>query len=341
MRELYRHPPPVVAHAEGVTFTDLDGNRFRDFNLCDMSVLAGWAHPVVARAAADRLAAGSQFLLPSDDARARDRACGASRPAEVALHAVIDAGQRGGPAHLPRRHRTAGRPVLRRQVPRSRRRAAVRRARPRRARGARRPGGRRGGHAHRAVQRPRRRGAGARASRRRLCADRAGADQRRRRPARAGLPRGRARAVHALRRLPRIRRDPYARRQARRTDPDLGPAPRRRDPRQGHCRRPAHRHVRAVRRARGDRHRGRRQRGGRQRRDDLRLRGRHGRRARVPHRGPDRAEPRSRRDSRRAAGRRHRRGRRLARSRLARAPPSQPLGHHAPAGAAARRGPSP
>jgi glutamate-1-semialdehyde 2,1-aminomutase len=35
-----------------------------------MSVLAGWAHPVVARAAAERLAAGSQFLLPSDDARA-------------------------------------------------------------------------------------------------------------------------------------------------------------------------------------------------------------------------------------------------------------------------------
>src|SRR5512133_1888663 len=70
MRELYRHPPPVVAHAEGVTFTDLDGNRFRDFNLGDMSVLAGWAHPVVARATAQRLAAGGQFLLPTDDARA-------------------------------------------------------------------------------------------------------------------------------------------------------------------------------------------------------------------------------------------------------------------------------
>jgi glutamate-1-semialdehyde 2,1-aminomutase len=70
MRELYRHPPPVVAHAEGMTFTDLDGNRFRDFNLGDMSVLAGWAHPVVQRAAAERLAAGGQFLLPTDDARA-------------------------------------------------------------------------------------------------------------------------------------------------------------------------------------------------------------------------------------------------------------------------------
>jgi glutamate-1-semialdehyde 2,1-aminomutase len=70
MRELYRHPPPVIAHAEGVTFTDLDGNRFRDFNLCDMSVLAGWAHPVMMRAAAERLAAGGQFLLPTDDGRA-------------------------------------------------------------------------------------------------------------------------------------------------------------------------------------------------------------------------------------------------------------------------------
>jgi glutamate-1-semialdehyde 2,1-aminomutase len=70
MRELYRHPPPVVAHAEGMTFTDLDGNRLRDFNLGDMSVLAGWAHPVVQRAAAERLAAGGQFLLPGEDARA-------------------------------------------------------------------------------------------------------------------------------------------------------------------------------------------------------------------------------------------------------------------------------
>src|ERR687887_33617 len=70
MRELYRHPPPVVAGAEGITFTDLDGNRFRDFNLGDMSVLAGWAHPVVERAAAARLRAGGQFLLPTEDARA-------------------------------------------------------------------------------------------------------------------------------------------------------------------------------------------------------------------------------------------------------------------------------
>jgi glutamate-1-semialdehyde 2,1-aminomutase len=70
MRELYRHPPPVVDRAQGITFTDIDGNRLRDFNLCDMSVLAGWAHPVVERAAAQRLAAGGQFLLPGDDARA-------------------------------------------------------------------------------------------------------------------------------------------------------------------------------------------------------------------------------------------------------------------------------
>ena len=70
MRELYRHPPVVVSHAEGLTFTDLDGHRYRDFNLGDMSVLAGWAHPVVERAAAERLAQGVQFLLPTDDARA-------------------------------------------------------------------------------------------------------------------------------------------------------------------------------------------------------------------------------------------------------------------------------
>jgi glutamate-1-semialdehyde 2,1-aminomutase len=70
MRELYAHPPLVVDHAEGMTFTDVDGNRLRDFNLADTSMLAGWAHPVVERAAAERLAAGGQFLLPTDDARA-------------------------------------------------------------------------------------------------------------------------------------------------------------------------------------------------------------------------------------------------------------------------------
>jgi len=67
MRELYRHPPPVIDRAAGIVTTDIDGNEYRDFNLGDMSVLAGWAHPVVLRAAAERLARGAQFLLPSED----------------------------------------------------------------------------------------------------------------------------------------------------------------------------------------------------------------------------------------------------------------------------------
>lgn len=69
MHELYKHPPIVVEGAEGSSFTDIDGNRYRDFNLGDMSVLAGWAHPVVLRAAAERLAKGGQFLMPTDEAR--------------------------------------------------------------------------------------------------------------------------------------------------------------------------------------------------------------------------------------------------------------------------------
>lgn len=58
----------MVVEAAGARFTDLDGHTYLDVNLGDTSVLAGWAHPVVLRAASERLALGGQFLLPTDDA---------------------------------------------------------------------------------------------------------------------------------------------------------------------------------------------------------------------------------------------------------------------------------
>ena len=67
MATLYEHPPIVVDRGEGAAFTDVDGNRYLDFNLADTSMFAGHGVGAVARAAAERVAAGSQFLLPTED----------------------------------------------------------------------------------------------------------------------------------------------------------------------------------------------------------------------------------------------------------------------------------
>jgi glutamate-1-semialdehyde 2,1-aminomutase len=67
MATLYEHPPIVVDRGGGAAFTDIDGNSYIDFNLADTSMFTGHGAEAVARAAAERLAAGSQFLLPTED----------------------------------------------------------------------------------------------------------------------------------------------------------------------------------------------------------------------------------------------------------------------------------
>jgi glutamate-1-semialdehyde 2,1-aminomutase len=67
MATLYDHPPIVVQHGSGATFTDVDGNDYLDFNLADTSMFTGYGDERVARAAAERVAAGAQFLLPTED----------------------------------------------------------------------------------------------------------------------------------------------------------------------------------------------------------------------------------------------------------------------------------
>ncbi len=68
MASLYDHPPIVVERGSGGTFTDTDVNAYLDFNLADTSMFAGHGVEVVARAVGERAAAGSQFLLPTEDA---------------------------------------------------------------------------------------------------------------------------------------------------------------------------------------------------------------------------------------------------------------------------------
>jgi glutamate-1-semialdehyde 2,1-aminomutase len=67
MVSLYEHPAIVVGTGDGGAFTDLDGNRYLDFNLADTSMFAGYGVAAIARAVSEQMAAGSQFLLPTED----------------------------------------------------------------------------------------------------------------------------------------------------------------------------------------------------------------------------------------------------------------------------------
>jgi len=68
MAAIYSHPPIVVREGHGHTFEDVDGNTYLDFNLADTSMFGGHGLEPLARVAAERIAAGAQFLLPTEDA---------------------------------------------------------------------------------------------------------------------------------------------------------------------------------------------------------------------------------------------------------------------------------
>lgn len=69
MVTLYEHPPIEVAEGSGASFTDVDGNTYVDFNLADMSMFTGYGVEPITRAVSERVAAGPQFLLPTEDAQ--------------------------------------------------------------------------------------------------------------------------------------------------------------------------------------------------------------------------------------------------------------------------------
>lgn len=68
MDSLWGHPPVYVDRGEGAHFIDVDGNRYLDMNIADTSIFCGYAPSPVVRAVSERIVAGSQFLLPSEDA---------------------------------------------------------------------------------------------------------------------------------------------------------------------------------------------------------------------------------------------------------------------------------
>src|SRR2546425_8950621 len=68
MVELYGHPPIFVASGDGATFTDVDGHRYFDTNIGDMSTFCGINPPAVVEAVARQARRGMQYLLPIEDA---------------------------------------------------------------------------------------------------------------------------------------------------------------------------------------------------------------------------------------------------------------------------------
>src|SRR5689334_21856522 len=68
MDDLYEHPPVWVAEGSGAEFTDVDGHRYLDMYIADMSGFCGHAPDPVIKAVTHRIACGNQFLLASEDA---------------------------------------------------------------------------------------------------------------------------------------------------------------------------------------------------------------------------------------------------------------------------------
>jgi glutamate-1-semialdehyde 2,1-aminomutase len=60
--------PVFVSEGRGAHFRDVDGHDYLDANIADTSMFCGYAPPPVVEAVSRRVAAGSQFLLPSEDA---------------------------------------------------------------------------------------------------------------------------------------------------------------------------------------------------------------------------------------------------------------------------------
>ena len=68
MEDLYDHPPVWISRGSGAFFWDVDGRRYLDFYVADMSAFCGHSPGPVVRAVAERMAEGNQFLQPSEDA---------------------------------------------------------------------------------------------------------------------------------------------------------------------------------------------------------------------------------------------------------------------------------
>ena len=68
MAGYYRTPTLWISHGSGAVFTDVDGNDYVDFNVCDMSAILGYAHPRLTEVISAQAARGVQLFLPVEPA---------------------------------------------------------------------------------------------------------------------------------------------------------------------------------------------------------------------------------------------------------------------------------
>ncbi|WJN61713.1 aminotransferase class III-fold pyridoxal phosphate-dependent enzyme [Pseudomonas sp. SO81] len=68
MVSLNRFSPPFIHSASGAVFTDVDDNRYLDFNVADLSMTMGYGPMPVVDAVSRQVRLGAQFLLPTEDA---------------------------------------------------------------------------------------------------------------------------------------------------------------------------------------------------------------------------------------------------------------------------------
>ena len=68
MTGLYRFPPPYVVGGSGASFSDIDGNAYLDFNVCDLSMTMGYGAKPIVSAVTKAMSTGANFLLPNEDA---------------------------------------------------------------------------------------------------------------------------------------------------------------------------------------------------------------------------------------------------------------------------------
>ena len=68
MTALYRTPAIYVANGKGAYFTDIDGNTYCDFNVCDLSMTMGYGPAPIVEAVSKQVAAGAHYLLATEAA---------------------------------------------------------------------------------------------------------------------------------------------------------------------------------------------------------------------------------------------------------------------------------
>jgi glutamate-1-semialdehyde aminotransferase len=68
MAGLYRFHTIFIADGAGASFHDVDGNRYLDFNVCDLAMTMGYGPAPIVKATAEQMAKGAHFLLATEDA---------------------------------------------------------------------------------------------------------------------------------------------------------------------------------------------------------------------------------------------------------------------------------